>query len=218
MHKRRGNTSFRLSVKPTGQVALSMPYWTPYWAGEKFIKDRQPWILKHLKNQPNKTLKNGAQIGKSHRLYYLNAGGPEPKVKLGPTTIQITSTLPLYSKPVQAKALVASEKALKVQSEILIPERLSDLSIKHQLPYKELKIRKLTARWGSCSSTDVITVSYFLIQLPWGLIDYVLLHELAHTKHMNHSPQFWSFIERLVPDAKSRRKELRTYMPQIMPS
>ena len=70
-------------------------------------------------------------------------------------------------------------------------------------------------RWGSCSSDQMITLSYFLMQLPWDLIDYVILHELAHTKHLNHGPGFWSELEALCPDARARRKSIKEFRPAI---
>jgi predicted metal-dependent hydrolase len=78
-----------------------------------------------------------------------------------------------------------------------------------------VQIRKLTARWGSCSSAKVITLSYYLMQLPWPLIDYVLLHELSHTEHMNHGSDFWGKFESVLPGAKVLRKEIRTYKPLV---
>src|SRR5213075_157516 len=92
--------------------------------------------------------------------------------------IVITSNLPLESVDVQAKAQKAAERALKVEAENLLPQRLKILAERHNFSYKDVKIRKLTSRWGSCSNAKNIRLSYYLIQLPWPMIDYVLLHEL----------------------------------------
>jgi predicted metal-dependent hydrolase len=83
------------------------------------------------------------------------------------------------------------------------------------LSYHSVKVKRLASRWGSCSSNKVITLNFFLMQLPWPLIDYVLIHELIHTRHMNHSPDFWNDFERIHPGAKNTRNILKQYRPVI---
>lgn len=70
-------------------------------------------------------------------------------------------------------------------------------------------VKNLKSRWGSCDSHRNIILSSLLITLDDSLIDYVICHELAHTKHMNHSKEFWLNVEMMIPDYKQRRKELK---------
>ncbi|MEA3331046.1 MAG: SprT family zinc-dependent metalloprotease [Campylobacterota bacterium] len=77
------------------------------------------------------------------------------------------------------------------------------------LNYKELKFRKMRSRWGSCSSQRVITLNSELIKVKKECIDYVVVHELAHLVHMNHSKDFHSLVQHYIPHAKSLRKELK---------
>lgn len=93
-----------------------------------------------------------------------------------------------------------------------LPKRLSVLSVEHQLPYRQVKLRDLRSRWGSCSSQKNISLSIHLMRLPKHLIDYVLLHELCHTKEMNHGAGFWALMDKVCgQSAKALRKELRTF-------
>jgi len=77
------------------------------------------------------------------------------------------------------------------------------------LSYTEIKFRKMKSRWGSCSSKKTITLNTELMKVKKELIDYVLVHELAHLKHMNHSKEFHSLVENYLSDSKVLRKELK---------
>jgi len=66
-------------------------------------------------------------------------------------------------------------------------------------------------RWGSCSAKNTISLNYYLAKLPESLIEYVVVHELAHIKEKNHSAKFWNLVEKYLPDVKKRRKLLREY-------
>ena len=77
------------------------------------------------------------------------------------------------------------------------------------LEYTEIKYKKMRSRWGSCSSLRVITLNTQLLKLKKEQIDYVVVHELAHLVHMNHSKNFHSLVGEYIPDAKSIRKELK---------
>ena len=77
-------------------------------------------------------------------------------------------------------------------------------------------IRTMKTKWGSCDQNHDITLNYYLMQLPWNLIDYVLIHELVHTEHLNHSEEFWNRFEEALPGAKKIRKELKTYKTSVI--
>lgn len=79
----------------------------------------------------------------------------------------------------------------------------------------EVKINSAKTRWGSCNRKGGINFTYRLLFVPEELIDYVVVHELAHLKEMNHSSRFWSVVEKTMPDYKERRKMLREYEHQI---
>lgn len=108
------------------------------------------------------------------------------------------------------------EEALRRRAKAILPPRLQMLSTKHNLPYKSVRINSSSGRWGSCSAQGSINLSYYLVLLPSRLVDYVLLHELAHTREMNHGEGFWALLDRLT-DGKARalREELKGYRTEI---
>ncbi|GHT20441.1 zinc protease [Bacteroidia bacterium] len=97
-------------------------------------------------------------------------------------------------------------------AKVSLPPRLADLARAHGFTFVSVKTRKSKTRWGSCSSKKAINLSYYLLLLPPHLIDYVMLHELCHTVHMNHSPAFWALLDQHSGgNAKAFRKELKNY-------
>jgi len=93
-----------------------------------------------------------------------------------------------------------------------LPDRLGHLARQFGFTYTDVRINNSKTRWGSCSGGKKINLSLSLMQLPWHLIDYVLLHELCHTVEMNHSDRFWTLMDQVTDNqAKKLRKELKQY-------
>lgn len=90
-----------------------------------------------------------------------------------------------------------------------ISQRVDFFAQKMGLKYKLLKYRKMKSRWGSCSSQSVLTFNSELMKINKQLIDYVVVHELAHLVHMNHSKEFHSLVESYLPNSKELRSELK---------
>jgi predicted metal-dependent hydrolase len=89
--------------------------------------------------------------------------------------------------------------------------RLDALAVRHGFTYNRLCIRNQKTRWGSCSATNNINLNAKLVLLPDRLIDYVLLHELLHTRIKNHGQEFWTELNRLTSDAKELARNLKPY-------
>ncbi len=100
------------------------------------------------------------------------------------------------------------ESELKIIARRELPAFLSVLSRQFSLSYAKVTIRGQKSRWGSCSSVGNISLNYKLLFLPRELVRYVLLHELAHTQHLNHSPAYWKFLSALEPAAKALDRRL----------
>lgn len=86
---------------------------------------------------------------------------------------------------------------------------------KMQVTYGKITIRQQATRWGSCSGKGNLNFNWKLVLLPEELVDYVVVHELAHRREMNHSPRFWKIVEQQLPDYRERRKQLREYEAEI---
>lgn len=100
------------------------------------------------------------------------------------------------------------ERFFKEYARFYLQKRLDELSKQFRLPYNRLTIRAQKTRWGSCSSQKNINLNYRLIFIDKGLVDYIMLHELSHTIHMNHSKLFWATLETLMPGARKLDKQV----------
>lgn len=108
------------------------------------------------------------------------------------------------------------ERALRLQAERVLPERLRALSVLHNLPFNTCKVNVSKGRWGSCSGRKDISLSCYLALLPPHLREYVMLHELCHTREMNHGPRFWALLDALTDGkAKALREELKGHRTEI---
>jgi hypothetical protein len=217
--KRRNSKNLRISISPAGQVRVSIPRWTPYITGASFVRSKTKWINDQLAQNRNIVLTDGCLIGKHHKLIFVNTSGSRPliKTRVSNDKIVVSTNLPHDDPVVQKPAISACERALREESKRILPQRVSLLANEHAFRHSDVKISKLSSRWGSCSSRGVITLSYFLIQLPQDMIDYVILHELVHTKHLHHGNDFWQAFLKIEPNARKYQKEIRQHKPRVEP-
>ncbi|MGQ9856668.1 MAG: M48 family metallopeptidase [Fervidobacterium sp.] len=98
---------------------------------------------------------------------------------------------------------------LRKQAEEYLPKKVNEISEIMSVRYKKVTIRDTKTRWGSCSTKGTISLNWRLIMAPIGVVEYVIVHELAHIVHPNHSPQFWGFVGKFVPDYRLFRNWLK---------
>ncbi len=92
-----------------------------------------------------------------------------------------------------------------------IPQRVSYYAQRMGVTYGRICIREQKTRWGSCSSKGNLNFNWKLILMPREILDYVVVHELAHRREMNHSASFWRIVEAELPDYRERRRALKEY-------
>jgi predicted metal-dependent hydrolase len=218
VYKRRGTRNIRLSVDHAGKVRVSIPTWLPYKTGLSYAVSKQGWLTAQLATHAQQLYANGQSIGKQHVLYF------EPTTNRAIRTSRKSEQIIIYypdrlsvtDNLVQAAAGKAAVKALRHEAEQHLPERLQDLANLHDFSFKSVSIRQLKSRWGSCDQDKNIKLNLYLMQLPWELIDYVLLHELVHTRIMQHGPVFWRAMAELQPETPLLRKQIRGYKTAIL--
>jgi predicted metal-dependent hydrolase len=131
-------------------------------------------------------------------------------------TVNVPPSKDILSESAQEVVRKGIERALRKEAAAVLPYRLATLARQHDLSFSGISLRAQRRRWGSCSPANRINLNVHLMRLPDSLIDYVLLHELAHTVHKNHSKAFWLFLDGLVGGrARSLDRELRQFSPTI---
>ncbi len=217
IYKRKTSRNLRLSVDSHGVVKVSIPTWTPYKLGLEFALSKMDWIEKHQVEES--LIINNQAVGKAHHLTFeatKTVSSPTYSIKSGSIVVKFPEAYRYSDKLVQNKAESAAIEALRRQSSNLLPQRLQSLSERLNLPYRNVTVKKMRSRWGSCDNHKDIVLNLYLMILPWHLIDYVLMHELTHTVVLRHGPDFWNEMNKHCPNYKQLRKELRSYSPRIV--
>jgi predicted metal-dependent hydrolase len=214
VYKRKGTKSLRLSIASDGKVRVTVPAWASYASALEFATSRTLWIQNNL---PAKTgiLHHGHHIGKAHKLIFETSEENTVRTRIAGSEVRVSRPqgTAATSEDVQSAAHKAAIRALRLEAQKLLPVRLKQLALKYGFQYSNVRVKQLKGRWGSCDTHANITLNLFLMQLPWHLIDYVLVHELTHTKHLNHSPEFWAEFLRHEPRAKQYRTMIRKHKP-----
>lgn len=207
----------KLKIDQHGGIVVSMPLRAPLFLAKSLIAQSRAQIRKHLSRSVanQATLLHGDLIGKTHRLI-LNPG-TDFTSRLQGTELHVTipDTTQPHEQSAQTFIKQAALKALRVQAKAYLSRRLEALGQQGGFTFSAIRFSNAGTRWGSCSNTGTISLNIWLMQLPFELIDYVLIHELCHTRHMNHSPLFWGAVEQLLPDYRERRKALKLQRPYL---
>ena len=209
-------TQVRLRVAPDGSLRASMPVYAPMFLLKRLIKSSRPQLRKMLEHSlPQTEYHDGQQIGKSHTLIVRNATRLAVGRSKQHITVDLPPTLTLQSPEVVKKLREVVISALRLEAKSYLPKRLQYLANQHGFVYDKVRFSHASSRWGSCSSSGTISLNIALMKLPFELIDYVVIHELAHTVEMNHSEAFWALVAKGDAQYKQHRKLLKQESPSI---
>lgn len=209
--------SVRMRVAPDGTLRISAPLYTPMIYIRRLVSTSRTQ-LRPLLTQHDATTgawHDGMQIGKSHTLVVR----PGTRLSVERHAQHIVVMLPpdstLNDKTVSTAVRKVVIAALRIEAKSYLPKRLHYLADQHSYTFAKVRFSHASGRWGSCSSNGTISLNIALMKLPFELIDYVLIHELAHTKQMNHSSAFWDLVAMADPNFKIHRKSLKAQTPSI---
>lgn len=210
-------TQVRLRVAPDGTLRASLPLYAPTFLVKRLIKTSRQELRDMLSHsQPTAEYTDGMRVGKSHTLIVRPTGGSLQVNRRGQ---QIIVSLPngtsLNDAGVIRTVRDAIIAALRIEAKSYLPKRLSFLANKYGFTYKKVRFSHASGRWGSCTSEGTISLNIALMKLTFEQIDYVLIHELAHTKQLNHSPEFWDLVSIGDPQYKEHRRALKQEAPTI---
>lgn len=211
-------TQVKVRVAPDGTLRASLPLYAPLFLVKRLVKSSRDELRAMLADaQPSQDYSDGMHIGKSHTLIvrYVNGGAPKAERHKQ----QIIVTLPegrILSEPEVSRIVRdCMITALRIEAKSYLPKRLSFLATKYDFHYDRVRFSHASGRWGSCSASGTISLNIGLMKLPFELIDYVILHELSHTVHMNHSSEFWELVSRSDPNYAHNRHQLKQENPSI---
>jgi len=207
-----------LKVKTDGTVIVTLPKSVAYKTAEPVLHQNIAWVkqqLEKVKAKQQTTLlsyNSSFQIRNKtlqilpHNREQLIVSNDQDKVE-----VLVPRTWDMSRKEVQEQLQYIITETLRYEAKCYLPERTQELANQKGVLINQIRVKKVKTRWGSCSSKSNINLSLYLMLLPDDLIDYVILHELAHIKHQNHSAAFWNHLEDLLPGAKVLDKQLNAH-------
>ncbi|MEN9888221.1 MAG: hypothetical protein RL559_258 [Pseudomonadota bacterium] len=212
--ERSRRKSIGFTVGPEGLVVRA-PGWVPLREVDAAVQEKSAWILAKLQQMrerahqplaPELAWVHGADLpylGGKVRLCVV-ARGQLPVVPEG--VVPLALSLPPEATDTQVRE--AAEAWFKQQARALFEERLRHFAPQLGVQHRRLSLSSARTRWGSARSDGHIRLNWRLIHLPLAQIDYVVVHELAHLRVMDHSPRFWDTVGTVMPDYRERRQQL----------
>ena len=188
---------------------------------KQFVLYKRAWIEKHLDSRPAPSpaiaLRDGAVMlfqGQPHRLQVML--GKRGKGQIEATTI----VLPVSRSHLSAEQSTKTKliKFYKSSALTTIRQRISVYASQMAVPDSKrsgVRVRDYKRRWGSCDHLGRLSFNWRIIQAPPEVLDYVVVHELAHCHEFNHSKRFWSIVERQMPDWRDRQAWLQNHGAQL---
>jgi predicted metal-dependent hydrolase len=195
-----------LTINENAELVIRAPLRLSIKKIQDFINEKESWINRKqaiIENQIKDVTSN------QNKLLYLGSLFPI-NINQSATKDFMFTGEEFIANSIEPNLLSLSIKKWykKKFREIAIP-RVTYFAEQHNLMVNQVRIKNQKTMWGSCSSKNNINLNYLLLMAPMKVIDYVIIHELVHTIHRNHSIEFWSSVESIMPDYKEHKLWLK---------
>ena len=199
IERKSGNRNTYIRVKNDLTILVTTNRFTSLKDIERLLRDSEDKLDKMIRAQEVKKENNEGFnfLGNKYDIIYVNQG----EVTLGEKKAFVNKNLDL-------------DVWYKKQAKSLFLEHLNIIynNFSRKIPYPDLKIRKMSTRWGVCNTKlKAVTLNLELIKRDTKYLDYVIVHELSHLIHANHSREFWALVEENMPQYKKYRKEMKDF-------
>jgi predicted metal-dependent hydrolase len=217
--RRRRTLSLRITAPD--KITVSAPWKTPVAEVHRMLDARKDWIQAQLKKTArivDVTLSGDEgdfiyYLGKPLSLRYSLAAENTIALRENESELRLLHTSPLPNK---SAAITKIRKNLRADANTLLPKRVNFWSEKMNLQPANILIKQYKAQWGSCSRAGEVRLNWRLIGASREVIDYVVVHELAHLTFFNHSADFWLLVAKYQPNYKTHKRWLTTWGPKLM--
>ena len=196
---------YLLRLCPDGTARVTIPRGGTQIEARAFAERNSGWLENQLarlqsRTPPNKSWQVGGEIWFRGELVRIETLAPG-RIGFGGEMLAVTD--------ITGNLRPAIEKHLRRLATNELPVKVGEYAVRHQLTVQRVTVRNQKSRWGSCSRRGTISLNWRLIQTPDFVRDYIILHELAHLRQMNHSAKFWREVESLCPDYKRAERWLK---------
>ena len=191
--------SIQIHIADGGEIMVRAPWWMPQPYIEQFVSKHQLWIKRRLTELTKRSTPSLLTMG---QVQYLGTRYPL-------IFAEINENLTERLKRLKA------EHWYKSQARELIHARIDHYKAELGVTPGLVSLRNQKSRWGSCSAKGNLSFSWRLIMAPSEIVDYVVVHELAHIAHHNHSKTFWALVAKACPQFKKHRQWLKVHGDQL---
>ncbi len=211
-----------VSVRPPAVVRLSIPAVCSWREGLAFLADKEQWITRTLEKVAQKHPVHIIEPPYStDRRNLVMSPADTDKITARVTSDTIAVSYPCrisHTDPqVQDTARKAITRALSLEAKQTLPAMVEEIASRHGFRYGKVTVRATKSRWGSCSSTGDLSLCVFLMRVPDHLKEYIILHELCHTRYRDHSPRFHKLLDGLLGGReKELGRELKQYRTDVV--
>jgi predicted metal-dependent hydrolase len=189
----------KLSVRPGNRIMVSFPAYVTFREAALFARNHADWIIKQQDKYTICSEEHKTEFPLKTRFHEVNIQPDGEKFSVLQKKFQITIQFPAFLSEDDYRVKDYTGRVLRNiyrwEARAYLPGRLSELALQHGFDFRKVTIRDNKTNWGSCSSKNNISLNLHLMKLPDNLIDFVLLHELVHTRVKNHSPDFWRLLD-----------------------
>jgi len=200
--------SISLEIDKGGKLIVRMPLYLSEKVGLKFVKEKSSWIRKKMaiiasRASVPKTFAAGEEflfLGNKYPLLFISKKNPALVLRDGYFEM---------SESRKRKAAIIFKNFYKNEAYNFTEKMVKEYGKVFNLRHKNIKITSARTRWGSCSNKGDLSFSWRLIMSPPEVVEYVVVHEMAHLKHGNHSRKFWMEVKKMLPDYEIRKKWLK---------
>ncbi len=207
----------RLVIRHEGGLEVVVPRGTPTSRVEQVLREKAQWVVTTLDRVSSEAaaaapplLTDGRVLpfAGQHLALMIRTGAPEGRFRALLAGDALTLTV---ADSRQETIRTALETWYRRRARDIVAERLDVCNAAYGFTYRRVSIKEQKSRWGSCSRKGNLNFNWRLLLAPLPVLDYVVTHELAHLKELNHSPRFWQIVASGCPDHLSHRRWLRVH-------
>ena len=219
--KRKNNRRINVKIEPHSNIKVSLPQQVSYHKARKFVMENRILLQNKMEaiNDRLTLFESNTEFKTMwHALKLQPCDCSMPVFTIDSRFIKVDypGTFSVHHPEVQKTIREAIEKTLRLEAKIYLPRRLHEFALKHEFCYNKVFVKNLKTLWGSCSNQNNINLNIHLMRLPRHLIDYILLHELAHTVIKSHNASFQKLLRSVADgDIEEMKNELQEYTPRI---
>ncbi|MGB9907201.1 MAG: M48 family metallopeptidase [Candidatus Saccharicenans sp.] len=207
---RSNRRTVALEVNDQGDLIVRAPNRLELSAIKSILRSHRRWIARKLSEvERRRQLLRPKRFVEGENFLYLGREFPLLISHEARPALRFTGQSFILSSRWKRQAREIFQKWYRKQAQAYLSDRVMKMAASNGFRFKKFRLSSARTRWGSCSAKRTISLTWRLILAPPEIIDYVIIHELAHTREKSHSPDFWKLVAGLRPDYRQRRRWLK---------